>query len=192
MLYCWFTVKTLQRQAKRCNKDEETEKRKVKKAIQQGNMDGARIYAANAIRKKNEALNLLRLGSRVDAVASRVQTAVTMRQVTNSMASVVSGMDRALDTMNLEKISMIMDKFESQFEDIDVQTQCMEGAMVGVTAQSTPQVEVDALMQQVADEAGLELKHELGEAAVPVGRLGEEEKERTDELTERLAKLRNA
>lgn len=47
----------------------------------QGNTDGARIYAANAIRKKNEGLNLLRLGSRIDAVSSRVETAVTMRQV---------------------------------------------------------------------------------------------------------------
>ena len=44
-------------------------------------MEGARIYASNAIRKKNESLNLLRLSSRIDAVASRVQTAVTMRKV---------------------------------------------------------------------------------------------------------------
>ncbi len=58
---------------------------------------GAKIYAENAIRKKNEALNLLRLSSisnyrcrlyvlgRIDAVAARVQTAVTMRKVTTSM-----------------------------------------------------------------------------------------------------------
>lgn len=47
----------------------------------QGNTDGARIYASNAIRKKNESLNLLRLASRIDAVSSRVETAVTMKQV---------------------------------------------------------------------------------------------------------------
>jgi charged multivesicular body protein 1 len=56
-------------------------------ALQQGNTDGARIYASNAIRKKNEGLNLLRLGSRIDAVASRVETAVTMRQVRHSLSS---------------------------------------------------------------------------------------------------------
>lgn len=50
-------------------------------ALQQGNTEGARIYASNAIRKKNESLNLLRLSSRIDAVSSRVETAVTMRQV---------------------------------------------------------------------------------------------------------------
>jgi len=67
-------------------------------------MEGARIYAANAIRKKNEALNFLRLASRVDGVASRVQTAVTMRKVTASMAGVVKGMERAMQTMNLEQV----------------------------------------------------------------------------------------
>ena len=77
---------------------------RVPQALQQGNTDGARIYAANAIRKKNESLNLLRLASRVDAVASRVETAVTMRQVSGNMASVVKGMDKAMESMNLERV----------------------------------------------------------------------------------------
>lgn len=77
---------------------------RTRQALQQGNTDGARIYASNAIRKKTEALNLLRLASRIDAVSSRVETAVTMRQVTGNMTSVVRGMDKAMDTMNLERV----------------------------------------------------------------------------------------
>jgi hypothetical protein len=73
-------------------------------AIQQGHNDIAKIYAQNAIRKQNERLNLLRLGSRIDAVASRVQTAVTIRQVTGSMMNVVKGMDQAMKAMDLEKV----------------------------------------------------------------------------------------
>ncbi|KAI9282627.1 hypothetical protein BY458DRAFT_496805 [Sporodiniella umbellata] len=99
-----FTAKQLNKQSKRCQKDEQAEKTRLKKAIQDGNMEGARIYASNAIRKKNEALNLLKLSSRIDAVASRVQTAITMRKVSNSMANVVKGMGRAMDTMNLEQV----------------------------------------------------------------------------------------
>ena len=34
-------------------------------AIEKGNMDGARIYAENAIRNKNQALNFLRISGRV-------------------------------------------------------------------------------------------------------------------------------
>src|SRR6266446_723486 len=73
-------------------------------ALQQGNNDGARIYASNAIRKKSESLNLLRLASRIDAVASRVETATTMRQVTGNMTSVVRGMDKAMESMNVERV----------------------------------------------------------------------------------------
>ena len=73
-------------------------------AIQQGHADIAKIYAQNAIRKQNEKLNLLRLGSRLDAVSSRVQTAVTMRSVTGSITNVVKGMDTAMKSMDLEKV----------------------------------------------------------------------------------------
>jgi hypothetical protein len=99
-----FTAKQLSRQSKKANKDESAEKTKLKKAIQSGNIEGARIYAANAIRKKNEALNLLRLSSRIDGVAARVQTASTMRKVSQSMAGVVKQMDKAMQSMNLEQV----------------------------------------------------------------------------------------
>ena len=47
---------------------------------------------------------MLRLASRVDAVASRVETAVTMKQITGNMTAVIKGMDKAMETMNLEKV----------------------------------------------------------------------------------------
>jgi len=184
-----FTAKQLNRQAVKAGKDETSEKAKVKKAIQQGNADIAKIYAGNAIRKQNERLNLLRLSSRIDAVASRVQTAVTMRQVTGSMANVVRGMDGAMKSMNLEKISMVMDRFESQFEDLEVATGYYETATSSVTATGTPQEDVDRLLNQVADEAGVELHQELVEATPSKQKVGPTEQEE-DGLGQRLRALR--
>ena len=40
----------------------------VKRAIERGNIDGAKIHAQDAIRKKNEGLNMLRLASRLMVV----------------------------------------------------------------------------------------------------------------------------
>uniref|UniRef100_A0A8C9UL47 Charged multivesicular body protein 1B n=1 Tax=Spermophilus dauricus TaxID=99837 RepID=A0A8C9UL47_SPEDA len=133
-----FAAKELSRSAKKCDKEEKAEKAKIKKAIQKGNMEVARIHAENAIRQKNQAVNFLRMSARVDAVAARVQTAVTMGKVTKSMAGVVKSMDATLKTMNLEKISALMDKFEHQFETLDVQThvppaswKCGKGSQLG-------------------------------------------------------------
>ena len=144
-----FTAKQLSKQSSKASKDEQKELEKLKKALQKGNTEGAKIYAANAIRKKNESLNLLRLSSRIDAVTSRVQTAVTMRAVTGSMGKVVQGMDVAMKTMDLERISMVMDKFDKQFTDLDVQTGYMEDTMNASTANTTPQEQVDLLLQKV-------------------------------------------
>ena len=74
-----FAAKELERSAKKCEKDNVNDKLKLKrvspfwfhfesslifffnllfnKAIEQGNMEGAKIYAENAIRNKNQALN---------------------------------------------------------------------------------------------------------------------------------------
>lgn len=184
-----FTAKQLNRQATSSGKQIESEKKKMKKAIQQGNDEIARLYAQNAIRKQSERLNLLKLASRIDAVASRVQTAVTMRQVTGNMATVVRGMDKAMESMNPEKISMVMDKFESQFEDLDATASYYEGATSNANAVSTPQDEVDQLMHQVADEAGLELRQNLDMKA-PETKLSSQEQVE-DSLNERLRALRS-
>ena len=71
----------MERAAKKCEKDEKQQKAKVKKALEQGNVEGARIYAENAIRKKNEGLNYLRMAARIDAVSNRVQTAMMTKEV---------------------------------------------------------------------------------------------------------------
>ncbi|KAF2226480.1 Snf7 family [Elsinoe ampelina] len=186
-----FTAKQLNRQAAKAGKDELAEKAKLKKAIQQNHSDIAKIYAQNAIRKQNEKVNLLRLASRIDAVSSRVQTAVTMRQVTGSMANVVKGMDGAMKAMDLEKISAVMDRFETQFEDLDVATGYYENATSQATAVGTPQEDVDRLMSQVADEAGVELNQEMA-SATPAQNIktGPTEVEE-DGLGERLRALRN-
>ncbi|KAL9180550.1 hypothetical protein ACHAXT_011003 [Thalassiosira profunda] len=188
-----LTSKQMQRAAKKCEKNEKAATVKLKKAIQQGNSEGARIYAQDAIREKNQALNCLRLGSRIDAVAARLETAVRMNAVTSSMKGVVKGMDKGLASMDVDKISKIMDKFEQQFEDLDVKAAYMDSAMNATTASATPVDQVDELVRMVADENNLELGEEFSDLQ-PVGKLKEPEKEEEvpvqDDLEARLANLR--
>ena len=77
---------------------------KLKKAIEQNNMEGAKIYAENAIRNKNEELNYLKLASRVDAVAARVNTAAKMGTLTKSMSGVTKALDSCMKQFSLEKV----------------------------------------------------------------------------------------
>ncbi|CAI7826046.1 unnamed protein product [Closterium sp. NIES-53] len=151
-----FTSKTLVRQAKKCEKEEKEQKLKVKKAIEKGNMEGGKIYAQNAIRKRSEQLNYLRLSNRLDAVIARLDTQARMNTITTSMGSIVKVLDSALASSNLQKISETMDTFERQFVNMEVQSQFVENAMHSSTALSTPEEDVNMLMQQGPQHETLE------------------------------------
>lgn len=136
------------------------------------------------------------MASRIDACSSRIETAVRMGQVTDGMKGVVRGMERGLNSMNVDQISKLMDKFEQQFEDMDVKTQYMEGTMNATTATTTPAEQVDNLIMMVADENNLELGEAFSDAG-PVGKktpkVSEAEADQpvADDLEARLANLRS-
>mmetsp|Transcript_39659 Transcript_39659/g.126727 ORF Transcript_39659/g.126727 Transcript_39659/m.126727 type:complete len:205 (+) Transcript_39659:133-747(+) len=188
-----FTSKQLVRQANKCEKEEKAEKNKVKKAIEKGNIEGAKIYAQNAIRKKTEQLNYLKLGSRLDAVVSRLDTQAKMNVINKSMAGIVKSLEKALSQSNLEQVSMTMEQFEKQFETLDVQSNVVEEAMSSSTSMSTPQDQVEQLMMEVADAHGLEVQLNMPTAntavpAAPVAAPAQASQE--SDLSARLAELR--
>ncbi|XP_060603045.1 charged multivesicular body protein 1a-like [Ruditapes philippinarum] len=187
-----FTTKQLERLANKAEKEQKKEQAKVKKAIQQKNIEGARIYAENAIRKKNEGLNYLRFAARVDAVASKVQTALTMKSITKNIGEVTKALDKAMSSMDLEKVGKIMEKFEKQFEDIDVRTSTLESAMGTATTLSTPQDQVESLIMEVAEENGLEVMDQLKDINPSTASIRDTaETKREDDLSRRLQALRN-
>ncbi|ERF69654.1 hypothetical protein GJ744_004121 [Endocarpon pusillum] len=197
-----FTSKQLNRQAAKADKDARAEQAKLKKALTQTPPQPqiARLYATSSIRNSKQRVDLLTLAARIDAVAARVQTAITMRTVTQSMAQTVKGMDVALKSMDLEKIGAVMEKFESQFEDLDVVGGYYEGVAGGVESQQVGvegHGEVDALMSRVADEAGVELSQGLEQGQVPNEELSNKEGKQKEQaaleegLGDRLRALRN-
>ncbi|THD18469.1 Charged multivesicular body protein 1 [Fasciola hepatica] len=182
-----YAAKNLQRSAAKCEKAEKEEQRKIKVALTKNNHEGARIHAENSIRQKNQAVSFLRMAARVDAVCARVQTAITLKGITQNMSSVVKSMDAAAKSMDLEKLMKLMDSFEKNFENLDVQSQVMDSTMSNTVTLSTPEDQVSGLMKKVADEAGIELTNELpGASQSRVSVSAAEE----DDLSQRLARLR--
>jgi charged multivesicular body protein 1 len=60
----------------------------VKKYIENGNPEIARVHAENAIRQHNQSINYLKLSSRMDSVVSRLQSTQAMKAMSKQMAQV--------------------------------------------------------------------------------------------------------
>jgi len=186
-----MAYKGIERQAIASEKNEKKEKEKIKKCLQKGNVEGAKIHAESSIREKNQALHFLKLSARLQGVCSRIETAVAMQKVTVSMKGVVHGLNRAMASMNLAQVQKLLDTFETQQEDIDVKMDTMDMAFQSTSVQYTNQTAVDGLMAEVSAEHGLEIKTDApeaarGEVAAPAAAAPSQE----DALLERLAALR--
>ncbi|GAX79761.1 hypothetical protein CEUSTIGMA_g7202.t1 [Chlamydomonas eustigma] len=183
-----FMAKQLSKSAVKSEKEEKSEKLKIKKAMEKGNIEGAKIYAQNAIRKKSEQLNYMKLASRLDAVVARLETQAKMQMVGKNMSNIVKSLEKSMETNSLEKMMETMNQFERQFENLDLQTSVMDNVMSAQANLSTPEDEVTNLMQQVADEHGLEVQMNMPNAssvkqAAPVA-------QDLDPLAQRLAELK--
>jgi charged multivesicular body protein 1 len=185
-----FTSKQLVKESRRCEAAERAEKGRAKSAMEKGNMEGAAVYAQNAIRKRSEALNYLQLASRLDAVVSRLDAQAKMSAVNRGMVGIVRSLGAALRDAPLDRMVATMGAFEKQFEDLDVQTGVMNDKMGAQAALSTPPEQVNELLHRIADEHGLDVRFALpapGAAAVAAPPAGER-----DDLAARLEELRRA
>jgi len=189
-----FTARQLNKLSQKHEKDAAKERKKIKAAIDKGNKEGAQIYAENTIRKKNEALQMLQLSSRIDGVASKLKSIQAQRGVARSMGAISQQLGVAMQSMDTMAIAQNMDEFERQLNELD-----MQGTMINATmamgATSTPVDEVDTLISQVADEASINLAEKFpemasgvagGAAAEPAAAAATQE----DELQRRLEALK--
>jgi len=182
---------------KKAEKDEKAVRTKVKKAIEAGNKDVARIHAETAIRKKTESANYLRMSSRMDSVASRIQSAMMMKQTAKQMGVVTKGMDQVIKTGDLEKIMGVMDQFEGQVDTLAQQEELMTSAIGGAMASMTPENQIDGLLAEVGEEHGLDVSSALSanrvaDVAPQIGAPAQAVPAQEDALAQRLAQLRSA
>lgn len=66
------------------------------------------------------------------------------------MGGIVKALDSAMASNNPEKVAETMEKFEKQFENLDVRSSFVADAMSNQAAISTPENEVTDLLHQVS------------------------------------------
>ena len=156
-------------------------------------MDIARIHAESAIRNKQTSINLERLGARLEAVADKIQSAGTMKNVSEQIARSVPLIQGAIQSIDKNGLGQSMEMFQKVFEDMEVKTADMGQALDNVYQGSMDQGEVDTLVKQIAEEHNLELGKEMGEAGSgKVGQANAAAKPDMSSLEDRLNNLKQS
>lgn len=188
-----FLCKQLNQHSKKCEQEEKAQKRKAKVALEKGNMEGAKIHASNAIRKKNEALNYLKLASRLDAVIARLDQQNALTQVNASASGITKNINALLRKVPTEKMSANMGAFTDALDSLDIATATMEKAMNQQAATLHDEAAASELLQQLADENDMKLKIEAPGAVAMAPAVAQEEGEvEKEDFLAQLEQLRSS
>lgn len=166
-----MTIKSLERNAKRCDKDAMAARAKMKKCYKLNNLDAARIHAETSIRLRNQSqyyqMLSARLAPMVDQLKNELSGRVTQFNL-NEMQEIVQNINRMEQQNNTNKLPTTQIELSPH--------------------------DVDSLMQQLNDEIALEMVQKLPttidvssqQALTPLSPTNESQ----SELEQRLANLR--
>lgn len=149
--------KELSKQAKKSERERDAMYLKVKQAINENKPEAAKLYAQDAIRKRNEAVKYEMLSYKLEAVHSKLKAAYQTTKLNENMTKMISSMSNALGAMDLNKISENMMQFEQIFDNIDANSQLMDKAMDNIDAGSYAEKDVSNLIMQVAKTNNMEI-----------------------------------
>lgn len=157
-------AKQFAKESKKAATQEQALLKKTKDAIAKGDYEGAKVAAADAIRRKNEIKRYKVLSSKIETISQRLEAAYKNMTLTNSMKQLTEQMVGAAGTMDMVKINETMENFEKMFDNLDVNSEIMNQVFDNVNAGTTNEMEVNQLMQQIAEENNLKVGEEMESA----------------------------
>jgi charged multivesicular body protein 1 len=198
-----FASKMLNKEAKRSLKEHDKLKLKVKKAMQRGEPDVARVYAASAVDAKNSAIAVLKLAARLDSAAARMTTVARTAVVSKTMMQSVQAMGMAVKSMDSVAITRTMDRFEQLENQLGVATAPLSEKRdeVGPVAAGISDKQVEDMMNDLMGNSEKAKNEEADHLFDGVSEISTKEKPKVEEqedeepeeeekeIQDRLAKL---
>ena len=179
-----FEFKMMAKQMEKESKKSESQSKaligKVKKCIEKGDYEQAKLAAADAIRQKNMVRRYRVLSSKVQTVAQRLQTAYQNQKLSEQMQNLTQQLLGAGNMMDIVKMTETMSNFEKLFDDLDINSNMMDQVFDNVNAGTVNENEVNQLIGQIAQQNGMKLSDEF--EGVQLGEVGEAEKQTNQEI----------
>jgi charged multivesicular body protein 1 len=121
----------------------------------------ARIHASSAVREKRRQVTLKSEAARADVIINELKAAQSTRDTSRTLALASRGLDAASKSVNLEHLVSHANNFLARSEDFKIASSAIEDVAQGVSLQeygAEGQHEVDRMMEQLADEAGVDMR----------------------------------
>jgi charged multivesicular body protein 1 len=118
---------------------------------------------------------------------SKLEAQMGMLSMNKNIAQLTKNLQQVLSNNELTKAAKVMEDFDKSLQDLELQGMNMSSVMNQQVATTTPQGQVNDLLNQIADDQGMQLQADLPGAP---SKLVEKQQESMDEDIKKLAERR--
>ncbi|KAJ3130450.1 Charged multivesicular body protein 2b [Nowakowskiella sp. JEL0407] len=161
----------------------------IKRAAKSNNPVLAKQLARQLIKLRESKSRNLKASSQITGIGHRQTALHSQVAVSKAMNTGVKAMSSANKSLNIEKLYKQTNDFQKQTMLMDTSEEMMNDTLDQLLGESDEEAEGEEIMSQILDEIGIEFGQSLANA--PKNSLPKEEIVETEELANRLSKLKN-
>lgn len=135
----------------------------IRKMAKSGQMEAVKIMAKDLVRTRGFVKRFILMRANVQGIALKVQTLKSQAAMANAMKGVTKALRNMNKRMNLPQLQKIMMQFERESEIMDLKEETISDTIDEVMGEDDEEEESEVIVQQVLDELGISLDHELSD-----------------------------
>lgn len=135
----------------------------IKKMAKSGQMDAVKIMAKDLVRTRGFIKKFILMKANIQGIALKLQTLKSQAAMANAMKGVTKALKRMNNKLNLPQLQKIMMEFERESEIMDIKEETIADTMDDVLGEGDEEEETEIIVNQVLDELGISLDHELSD-----------------------------
>jgi hypothetical protein len=143
--------KRLERQRRKMKKDEQKMMKEVKQAIENDDMESAKLFAKDIARNRKMAHNLQRLRSQVKGIGYKLEQASAVQAIGGDLRGLVRSLGKINRRMAIPQMENILFAMENEIETLNLTTETLEEGMDSVSM-TDDEVGVDSEANQIIEE----------------------------------------
>ena len=155
MLNLKVVSRRLSRSQKKLDNQQRQNERKIRQAIQKGDMQSARLYAQDTVRARKWGRGYQSLISKIDGLVFKLERADAIQDISKEMKGVAKSLIEANDALNLPEIDSLVGDMQEALDGIEDTSEIMEGSMDEIFSSDTNESEIDNLLQEYGAEVGV-------------------------------------
>ncbi len=151
----------IERQRMKLKKDENKMMKEVRRAVEQGDMEAAKVFAQDVVRSRRFALGCARLNSRLKGIIAKMEHTDAVQSIVKDMKGLAISLRHLNRSLRVPQLGRYVEQLEEGLTGIEVSTETIDEELEGALSSDIDEEEVTRILGEAGAVVSVTTEHGL-------------------------------